>query len=559
MHESLATVKPHKLQKKINKAKKAARSGAVHYTETLSTGAYSKLTVLSHRRVENAELDIFAWGRQGYADTNFWIDRSRDTVPRIDYDAVSVTDFAERFEANSLPVVIVGATKRWNAVEAWKPENLVAKYHNEKFKVGEDDDGDPVYVPMKYFMQYALVSEDAEKNDSPLYIFDSNFGDRMRNNTAKRRKKERSQSRSRSPRQNEKSDESTSDRRERKRLRSRSPSRSSIPSDKKRGGISVLNRNGGVPSTERKDIVPSDAGPAGSLNGIPTNGHLANGVSHMESGIKDNGGNDLDGSNFPSLLAGESRPTSEMLKDYEVPKYFQDDLFRLTGKRRPPFRWVVIGPARSGTGIHVDPLGTSAWNALVIGHKRWALFPPNIAKNIVDPSGKPDHEAATWFAYVYPRLTSPDTRDESGKTLAERLGMIEILQGPDETVFVPGGWHHVVINLDFTVAITQNFCSQTNLEYVWLRTRDSRPRMAKKLLTQLERLGARQGSSTTPYAELAERIHALAMVPSIPPGSSSSNWEVHVSEMQTEKEKEAKGWTVKKETLVNRGIKIRFE
>ena len=45
--------------------------------------------------------------------------------------------------------------------------------------------------------------------------------------------------------------------------------------------------------------------------------------------------------------------------------------------------------------------------------------------------------------------------------------MVEFIQEPGDTVFVPAGWWHCVVNLEFSFAVTENLFMPAAIQVAW--------------------------------------------------------------------------------------------
>ncbi|CAK4031376.1 F-box domain-containing [Lecanosticta acicola] len=155
--------------------------------------------------------------------------------------------------------------------------------------------------------------------------------------------------------------------------------------------------------------------------------------------------------------------------DYWPPTCYGPDAFSVLGNQRPDHRWLIVGPDRSGSTFHKDPNATSAWNAVIRGSKYWIMFPSS--PSIPPPPG-------VYVSEDQSEVTSPLSiaewllgfHAEARKTPGCKEGICH----EGEILYVPSGWYHLVLNLEASIAITQNLVPRNRVGAVLHFLRDQK-------------------------------------------------------------------------------------
>jgi histone arginine demethylase JMJD6 len=73
----------------------------------------------------------------------------------------------------------------------------------------------------------------------------------------------------------------------------------------------------------------------------------------------------------------------ELDAHYRRPPHFPCWTDRLPSEIRPAWKWIYMGPPRSGSAMHRDFMGTAAWNVLFVGEKTWRFYAPSAEPPLV--------------------------------------------------------------------------------------------------------------------------------------------------------------------------------
>ncbi|WBW73582.1 2-oxoglutarate- and Fe(II)-dependent oxygenase Jmj1 [Schizosaccharomyces osmophilus] len=138
---------------------------------------------------------------------------------------------------------------------------------------------------------------------------------------------------------------------------------------------------------------------------------------------------------------------------YETPDLFVDDWLNAytMNQENDDFRFSYIGSHLSTTPLHKDVYESHSVSVNLCGVKCWIFIPPSEAEFLQKQFE--DEGLPSWI---------------SQKCLFEEenfrkiQGNVRILfQFPGQTVFVPSGWYHQVLNIGTTLSINHNWCNSS--------------------------------------------------------------------------------------------------
>ena len=104
---------------------------------------------------------------------------------------------------------------------------------------------------------------------------------------------------------------------------------------------------------------------------------------------------------------------------------------------------------------------TTRWNVVTHGEKRWAAVEPRCPADLVEAATPPEDTSWSileWFTIEWPKVQI---------RCAERgFETFDWVQQKGETVYVPAGWWHAVLNLSSSIAITHNVLHTVDLSAI---------------------------------------------------------------------------------------------
>ena len=138
--------------------------------------------------------------------------------------------------------------------------------------------------------------------------------------------------------------------------------------------------------------------------------------------------------------------SDDLYNEYDVDFLDKFDLFRNIQKYIDTdlnLRWIFIGKKGTYTGLHLDVLNTTGWLGLIKGKKRFYIFNDEDTEKIKDYG-------------CFDKINCLKM-NERQKSIFSNFDPLIVDINPGEIIFTPNLLYHFVVNLETSIAITENF------------------------------------------------------------------------------------------------------